>query len=74
MKNKKKNKAAKKKSKPTGASQSLKKVGKGIARFATTKKAVGVLALATLGLGYLAKRRSQAQGTGPSLADDQGAE
>ena len=35
---------------------------------------MGALALATLGLSYLAKRRKQAQGTTPSPADDQGAE
>ena len=69
MKNKQKNKAAKQNSKPTGASQSLKKVGKSIARFATTKKAVGVLALATLGLSYLAKRRKAKEtGAGPHEA------
>ena len=65
MKSKNKNKAAKQNSKPTGAGQLLKKAGKGIAQFATTKKAVGMLALATLGLSYLAKRR-KAKGTGAS--------
>lgn len=68
----KKSKAAKKNAKPTGAGQSLKKVGQGIARFATTKKAVGVLALATLGLSYLAKRRSKNKG--PSTPNAEGTE
>ena len=74
MKNKKKTKAAKKNAKPTGAVQSLRKVGKRIAKLSTTKKAVGVLALATLGLSYLAKRRKQAKVTSLNPADDQGAE
>lgn len=74
MKSKKKNKAAKPKTQPTGAGQSLRKVGRRIAKLSTTRKAVGVLALATLGLSYLAKRRKTAQGTIPSPADDQGAE
>ncbi|WP_201978066.1 hypothetical protein [Hymenobacter rubidus] len=74
MKNKKKTKAAKPKNQPTGAGQSLRKAGKRIAKLSTTKKAVGVLALATLGLSYLAKRRKQAHGTTPIPADDQGAE
>ena len=74
MKNEKKNKAAKSKNQPTSAGQSLRKVGKRIAKLSTTKKAVGVLTLATLGLSYLAKRRKTAQGTSPSPADDQGAE
>ena len=74
MKNKQKNKAAKKDSKATGAGQSLRNAGKRIAKLSTIKKAVGALALATLGLSYLAKRRKQAQGTTPSPADDQGAE
>ena len=56
MKSMNRNKAAKQNSKPTSAGQLLKKAGKGIARFASTKKAVEVLALATLGLSYLAKR------------------
>lgn len=64
MKNKKKNKDAKKSAKTTGAGQSLKRVGKGLAKFVTTKKAVGVLALATFGISYLAKRRrAQADAT-----------
>ena len=62
MKNKRKNNAAKKNSTPPGAGQSLKKAGQGLARLVTTKKGVGLLALATLGLGYLAKRR-KARGT-----------
>ena len=74
MTNKQKTKAAKKNAKPAGAGQSLRKVGNRIAKLSTTKKAVGVLALATLGLSYLAKRRKQAPGTTPSPADDQGAE
>ena len=74
MKSKQKNKAAKPKNQPTGAGQSLRKVGKGIAKLSTTKKTVGALALATLGLSYLAKRRKQAQASSPSPADDQGAE
>ena len=74
MKSKKKIIAAKQKAQPSGAGQSLRKSGKGFAKLITTKKAVGVLALATLGLGYLAKRRNQAQGPSPSPADDQGAE
>ncbi len=49
MKNK-KNKATKKNAKPTGESRPLKKIGKSFARLSTTKKAVGVLALATIGL------------------------
>ncbi|GAB3318940.1 hypothetical protein ACFQT0_29925 [Hymenobacter humi] len=69
MKSKKKNKAAKKNSKPTGAGKSLRKVGKGIAKLSTTTKAVGVLALASLGLGYLAKRRSENKGISPTPAD-----
>ena len=74
MKSKKKNKAAKPKNQPNGAGQSLRKAGQRIAKLSTTKKAVGVLALATLGLGYMAKRRIQTQGTSPSPSDDQGAE
>lgn len=62
MKNKKKTNAAKKNSTPPGAGQSVKKVGQGLVRLVTTKKGVGLLALATLGLGYLAKRR-KARGT-----------
>lgn len=73
MKNKKKAKAAKKDAKATGAGQSLRKVGKGFAKLSTTKKAVGVLALATLGLGYLAKRRKD-KGTTSGTPNDQGAE
>ncbi|MGI4874407.1 MAG: hypothetical protein ACRYFX_24890 [Janthinobacterium lividum] len=73
MKNK-KSKAAKKKSKPAGAGQPFQKAGKGIARFATSKKALGVLALATLGLSYLAKRRRQNKGTSPSTPDAEGTE
>jgi hypothetical protein len=72
MKNK-KTKATKKNAKPSGTSKSLKKAGKGIARFATSKKAIGVLALATLGLSYLAKRRKD-KSTTPGTPDDQGAE
>lgn len=74
MKNKQKTKAAKKNAKPTGTVQSLRKVGQRIAKLSTTRKAVGALALATLGLSYLAKRRKQAQATTPIPADDQGAE
>ena len=74
MKNKKKIKAANQKTKSNGAGQAFRNVGKGFAKFSTTKKAVGVLALATMGLSFLAKRHKQAQGTSPSPADDQGAE
>jgi hypothetical protein len=73
MKNK-KAKAAKKNAKATGAGKSLKKAGKGIARFATSKKGIGVLALVTLGLSYLAKRRNRNQVTESGTPDDQGAE
>jgi hypothetical protein len=71
MKNK-KSKAAKKNSKPSSARQSLKRAGKDIAQFATSKKALGVLTLATLGLSYLAKRRSKNKGTNPSMLDTEG--
>ena len=68
MKSKKKNKAAKQKNQPVGAGQALRKVGKGIAKLSPTKRAVGILALATLGLSFLAKRRKHAPGPSPATA------
>ncbi|GAC1382711.1 MAG: hypothetical protein NVSMB30_30240 [Hymenobacter sp.] len=52
MKNKQKNKAVKSKIQSSGAGLSLRKVGLRIDKLSTTKKTVGVLALATMGLSY----------------------
>ncbi len=73
MKNK-KNNATKKNAKPTAGSRPFEKIGKRFARLSTPKKAVGVLALAAIGLSYLAKRRSTNKGTSPSLPNAEGPE
>ncbi|MBF9219656.1 hypothetical protein [Hymenobacter ruricola] len=60
MKKTKKNKAAKKATLLSGATKSLKKLGKGKAfgKLTTTQKVVGGAALVALGLSYLSKRRT----------------
>ena len=71
----KKNKGSKKKPSLAGAQKSLQKKGQpaGLGRLSPTQKVVGSLALATLGLRYLAKRRSTAKRSN-SLPDANGTE